>query len=148
MSNCKERNFELITSIKAYADKDLVVSDPMNSGMKFIDRSDLWIPESGGVEVPFDPKSATMSESNDTGLPGLSYECTIEFTLSEPNSLQYSKIDYLMDEHRDLIVETFGGNQFFVPTHPDTYDVEQWWNGKQLSVKISVTNVSGILQIL
>lgn len=148
MSNCKERNLELVTRITAFADKDVVVSDPMNAGKKFIDRSEIWIPESGGVEVPFDPKSASVSESRSQALPGLSYECAVEFTLSEPNSVQYSQIDYLMDEPRDLIVETFGGNQFFIPTHPDTFDVEQWWNGKQLSVKISVTNVSGILQIL
>ena len=148
MSDCKERNFELITGITAYAESDVkMVSAPVG-GEKYIREADLAINEKGGVEVAFDPKSATLSETDQVARPGRSYECSLEFTLSRPTAEQYKSIDYLMDANRQLVVETYGGERFLLPSTQEAYDVSLYWSGKLLSVKLSVLNTTGILQVI
>ena len=148
MNTCKERNFELITGITAYSESDLRMSTAPVNGEKYIRETDLILHESGGVVVTFDPKSATLNETDQMALAGRSYECILEFTLSRPTSEQYNSIDYLMDANRQLVVETYGGERFLLPSTAEAYNVSLCWSGKLLSVKLSVTNTTGILHIV
>ncbi|MGN0311117.1 MAG: hypothetical protein ACI4C3_11140 [Bacteroides sp.] len=148
MNECRERNIELITEVMALDVTQVGFSKYLGDERKYIQSSLLNLPDGGGTKIPFDPKSATLSESEKRATAGLCYECELSFTLSNPTSEQYENIDYLMDINRHLLITTFGGDRFIVPAEESSWKPEQVWSGKNLSVSVKFTNLCGALHII
>lgn len=147
MSNYRERNYELIQSISFYQEDALRLLKRVAPGVKHVPESDLLIDNRFSLDFNPESRSGAMSETENTSVAGISYNVTVEFTITEPDVGHNLAISLLKRMNHNMIVTTFGGDRFVIVTNPETYHLSKEFGGKSLSVKLTCTTSEGILQI-
>lgn len=145
--NCKERNFELITSISAFTDAEVSFSVPMNEHRKHLSKSELQF-SGNGLSIPMEPKSASVKEASKEELPGTSYTVTVKWEVKELDEAAYAALERLRNGFFHLIINTFGDNSMLVHSNEDGYLFTYEENGGTLECELSILNINGVQRIL
>lgn len=146
--NCNETLFDIITAIEAYDFSGMSSVRTMNVHTKFVFENEIGLDISTKLSVPMKAKSCSPNENESLGLPGESYEVTVNWQVRQVDNITYTALESLKNNPKHLILRTYNGKGFFIRCEENGYKFSYSEKNGELDCELSIYNKNGIQRIL
>ena len=145
--NCKETLMDVVTAIEAYPFSGVSSIRTMNIHRKHVDENGLGLDVSGMKEVPFKPKSCSVSENDSMDISGDSHEVTVSWETRQVDRNTYEVLEFLKETSNHLILRAYGKNGYFIRCEENGYEFSYIEKDGVIKCKAVFHNCSGVQRI-
>ena len=145
---CNETLFDVITSIEAYSFHGESTIHTMSEYSKSIRKDTLGITLDDKIEIPMKPKSAKVSETENMGVYGESYEVSLSWQVQHLNEDTYKVLKRIKENYNHLIISDYSGSSLFVRCEEYGYNFSYIEKDGLIECELTINNRNGAQRIL
>ena len=146
--NCNKTLFDVITSIEAYPFHGVSMLHTMNEHAKCVSKDTLGITWSEKIEIPMKPKSAKVSEKENMGVYGESYEVSLSWQIQHRSNDVYEVLKQVKENCNHLIINDYSEFSSFVRCEEHGYNFSYIEKDGLIECELIINNRNGVQLIL
>ncbi len=148
MSDCNERNYELIGQITVCSDEDATFTQPFSQMRKCIGTNEYLFSATAQKHIPLKAGTATLKEARTLTANGEQYEVTVECRVEEVTAETVALLDVLKWGTFHLKIRTFANRDMVVRSAPGAYGFAYREEGGEYLLTWTIQNHCGASRVM